>query len=716
MNDFVWFVVSFAFLGLLLLVFVFGLFLVIPAAIAAAILYGVYQHYNGPDAKARQAEAETQALYQLAMDATPLAYDDFINAIEAELNDERLIELARHLYDAEGFVTPDPPPPNASSIEAARYRDTLNKFIAASHKPDRAKRFLSTTLSILKPLDTKVQSGTFKASRSRTPQEIENLILPFYDDHDFYKTLRATLDRNFNEQKSVMPSDYKGTNCPWDYLKDTPLLDLEYIETAANWANPENHTLVLAGSGAGKTTLFKHLIAYLLQRDVCVMVMDSQSQLIEELAHLELSEGELTWITPDHPLALNPFQADAKELADEAFVNNAIGQLEFVIDKLLDAPFTPRQKTLFFHATNLVLSIPNGNINTFFEILNDPYQFAVHIDRLDETSRRFFYEELKSEGKKPSAYDSTKTELRYRLDAFLKNPTLRRIFNTTENTFNPFNEMRDRKLILIDTSHALLADESPTFGRLMIAQTLQACYRRVKEKATHRPVVFFVDEAHEYFDEKLEMMLLQARKANVGLVIATQDLSRASKAGIADTILGSTTTKIISRTVSGDARRIAPMMRTEPQFLMDLQDYVFAFSSGREPALTIKANAYALSNMRQRDDLRELRTQMTERYGPKPKSKPKPKPEPAKDHDVDVDAEQQDQPKYDQHHNRETGSDTHRNMDQDANTDDTRKPTHETGQNAKPETSDNSKKQPGPQLSDPMSRNDDQDIEPSDTL
>ena len=45
-------------------------------------------------------------------------------------------------------------------------------------------------------------------------------------------------------------------------------------------------------------------------------------------------------------------------------------------------------------------------------------------------------------------------------------------------------------------------------------------------------------------------MLLQARKANVGMVIATQDLSRASRAGIADTILGSTTTKIVSRVVT----------------------------------------------------------------------------------------------------------------------------------------------------------------------
>ena len=185
MNDFIGTVAGLAFLGLLLVVMIFGMIFAIPAAIAVAILYGVYQHYNGPDAKARQAETETQALYQLAMKATPLRYIDYVNEVEAELNDDRLVAVAKRLFEAEGFLVPDLPPPNANSIEAARYRDELNKYIAASHTADRAKQFMALTLSILKPLDTQIRGGTFKASRSRTPQEIERLILPFFDDHDF---------------------------------------------------------------------------------------------------------------------------------------------------------------------------------------------------------------------------------------------------------------------------------------------------------------------------------------------------------------------------------------------------------------------------------------------------------------------------------------------------------------------------------------------------
>ncbi|MEO1700930.1 MAG: DUF87 domain-containing protein [Pseudomonadota bacterium] len=603
-------------ISLIIVALVAGIFFAIPAAIAAAILYGVYQKHHGPAAIAARAEAEMQALYQKALNISPFGFERFEEVVDDAIDDEDVRELGHWLYKSEGLLAPDPPPPIPNTIEGGRYRDGLNRYIASSYDSEKAERFVETTLSILQTLDRNDQPGLFEASRQRTPEEIGDLIMAFFVDDDFYRQLRTKLDQNLVQQNGVFPSEYSGTNCAWDYLKDTPLLKFEYASTSANWHNPENHTLVLAGSGAGKTTLFKHLIGHLLNDDVCVIVMDSQSQVIEELAAIDLPDDEIAWITPDHPLALNPFFAKPEDVADETFVNNAVSDLEFVIDKLIDAPMTPRQRTLFFHATNLVLTIPEGTIGTLLAVLSDPLAFSEHISAMDETTQRFFFEEMKGEGKKPSPYESTKTELRYRLDALLRNPTLRRALTAKENTFDVVTEMDERKLILIDTSIARLADQSATFGRFMIAQTLKACYQRVKAKNTDRPVVFFIDEAHEYFDDKLETMLLQARKANVGLVVATQDLARASRAGIADTLIGSTTTKIVSRIVTGDARRLAPPMKTTHEQLLDLPDHTFAFSSGGEEAVSITADPKALDDYEAREDLTALRNLMIKRYGP----------------------------------------------------------------------------------------------------
>ncbi|MEO1749921.1 MAG: DUF87 domain-containing protein, partial [Pseudomonadota bacterium] len=343
-------------ISLIIVALVAGIFFAIPAAIAAAILYGVYQKYHGPAAIAAHAEAEMQALYQKALNISPYGFERFEEMVDDAIDDEDVCELGHWLYKSEGLLAPDPPPPIANTIEGGRYRDGLNKYIASSYDSDKADHFVETTLGILETLDRADQPGLFTASRRRSPEEISDLIMAFFVEDDFYRPLRTTLDQNLVQQNGVFPSEYSGTSCAWDYLKDTPLLKFEYASTSADWHNPENHTLVLAGSGAGKTTLFKHLIAHLLADDVCVIVMDSQSQVIEELAAIDLPDDEIAWITPDQPLALNPFFATREDVADETFVNNAVSDLEFVIDKLIDAPMTPRQRTLFFHATNLVLT------------------------------------------------------------------------------------------------------------------------------------------------------------------------------------------------------------------------------------------------------------------------------------------------------------------------------------------------------------------------
>ena len=85
-------------------------------------------------------------------------------------------------------------------------------------------------------------------------------------------------------------------------------------------------------------------------------------------------------------------------------------------------------------------------------------------------------------GKKGSPYDSTKTELALSPGCAFEKPDLAPHLQHQGKHLPVLSEMLNRKLILIDTSHALLADESATFGRFMIAQALQACYRRVKEK------------------------------------------------------------------------------------------------------------------------------------------------------------------------------------------------------------------------------------------
>lgn len=628
MDEFLGLYASLILVGLIIAAFITGIMFLVPIAIIAVVCILIYSNVS-PNSKKNQDKAQieqTQQLYQQALAISPLTRDEFSDFIEDHTNNQKILHVALELYRMEGFEPPDPPPPIITGIEGGRYRDKLHNFINISQQPQNAERFKSAVLNTLLPFD---QSDTpramFKAHQNLSNDEIDELVKSFFGDHDMFKPLRNILDRNYNEQNAVPPSDYKGKNCAWDYLKDTPLLMMEYRHVNVDWRNREAHTLILGGSGSGKTTLFKQMIAKLLKEDCCVVVMDSQTQFIEELAHIKLGEDELTWISPEHALALNPFDIFDEDLKDESVINNKISLLEFVVEHLIEAPMTPRQKNLFYYCTQLLLTIPGGNVGTFMDILNDPFEFADYIDELDKSAQRFFNQELNSEGgrgKKGSSYNGTREELTYRLEGLIKQPTFRRIFQSEENTFDFYSEMQKRKLILLDTSHALLADDSPTLGRFYTAQALQACFQRVKNKETDRPVIFFIDEAHEYFDEKLEKMLLQARKANIGMVLAIQDFSKASKAGIADTLLGSTSTQIVSKVIVSDARKLAPRMKTTHEFLTNLGEHEFAFYSGQK-TVTVRADEDPLIDYDKRGNLEQLRKDMEFHYGPeKPETPP----------------------------------------------------------------------------------------------
>ncbi len=620
MDDSAGFVGAFVLLALLIAAFTTGIIFLIPAAVVAVVCVLIYSHVS-PNSKRNMEQAviaETHDLYQQAKSLTPISEADFDAFALETFESLQAYNTALKLFELEGFSTPTKPPPIVTGIEGGRYRDELRRYINVAHDSQSVESFKRELVGALKPFDhPENDTGIFSARRYLTKDEIDDLARAFFGEHNHFQTLRNRLDQNFNEQKDVLPRDYRGDNCPWDYLKDTPLMELEYRNITVDWVNRDEHTLILAGSGAGKTTLYKHLIAKLLEEDCCIIVMDSQSQLIEQLAHIELGEDDVTWIAPEHKLALNPFDADPDEIKDEAVLNNAISQLEFVIDYLAEAPMTPRQKTLFYYCSQLVLSIPGANIDTFMEVLDDPFDFAGDIDGLDKTAQKFFFTELrKTDGKKHNAFDSTRTELGYRLQAVLKNPTFRRIYNTEENTFDFYSEMLERRLILLDTSHAHLAQDSPTFGRFLIAQALQACYQRVKKKTNIRRAYFFIDEAHEYFDVRLDTMFKQARKANVCMIIATQNFSKARDAGIADTLLDSTSTQIASKLTPNDARKLAPIMKSDADFLLNLPEHVFGYSSGYTGTVTILADQDPLSHLDMRDNLNQLKKDMEFHYGP----------------------------------------------------------------------------------------------------
>ncbi len=391
-------------------------------------------------------------------------------------------------------------------------------------------------------------------------------------------------------KKSVVPPSEQKNKSARElmelYLGGTPLVNLFAIPVP--FSVPEQvrfeHCHVIGGTGHGKTQLLQKMIYADLAASQydrrSVVVIDSQGDMIQKLSRLELfspyvPEGlgdRFVLIDPGdvtHPVALNLFDQHLDRLKDydpldrERVLNGVVELYETFFDALLGAELTAKQDVVFRYIARLMLTIPGATIHTLMNIMEDGKSFKPYMERLEGSARRFFETEFFS----PS-FAQTKSQILKRLWGVLSTPAFDRMFSQTENKLDLFQALNEGKIILVSTAKDVLKEEgSQLFGRFFIAMLAQAALERSTIREAERtPTFVYVDEAHEYFDERIEAILNQARKYKVSLTLAHQTLDQLSPR-LRAALLSNTSIKCAGGVSAKDARSIADELHTTPEFI-----------------------------------------------------------------------------------------------------------------------------------------------------
>lgn len=338
------------------------------------------------------------------------------------------------------------------------------------------------------------------------------------------------------------------------------------------------HMHIVGGTGAGKTQLLQYLLMadldYALQNDLSLVVFDPDGTLIKTITHTDyfgeyLFRDRAIFIDPsdtEYPVSLNLF--DVPEVSDkrtrEAIQNNTIELFEYFFDALLGSELTGKQSTLFRYLAILLMEIPNGNIHTLRELMEDGVKYKPYMEKLSGSARdffltRFFAPDLKA----------TKTQVLQRLWGVLSNRALDRILSGTRNSVNFDVALQSGKMIFIAGSKDYLGEEgSHIFGRLLVALLGQALLRQASISPESRtPVHIYIDEAEGLVDNTLVRLLAQARKYKAGITIAHQHLDQLSSSARAG-LLTNTSLKLVAGVSVKDATVLAPEMRTTSQFIL----------------------------------------------------------------------------------------------------------------------------------------------------
>ena len=309
------------------------------------------------------------------------------------------------------------------------------------------------------------------------------------------------------------------------------------------------HMHILAGTGHGKTTLLEGMIKRDLDLGVSVVLIDSQEQLIPKLLKVVPSD-RLVYIDPtDWPPAINLFAGGSTDLFEYIF-------------SAFETKLTAKQRTVYRNVAKLCMALPNATIRTMHDILKNGAEPYLEQVELDDVAEEFFRDQYNNR----KLYGDTRVEVSGRLDTLLENQYFARMFSVTENKIDVGKLLDEGKVILVNTAKSVLKGASQIYGRFWIAQVANAVTERTGAK--HRRAYLYIDEVYDYLSESDDRVLTdlftQARKRELGIIVAHQQLSQLPT-NIEAAIHTNTAVKAVGGLSAKDSATMAKEMRTIPE-------------------------------------------------------------------------------------------------------------------------------------------------------
>jgi hypothetical protein len=144
-----------------------------------------------------------------------------------------------------------------------------------------------------------------------------------------------------------------------------------------------------------------------------------------------------------------------------------------------------------------------------------------------------------------------------KINAFLSDPRIRQMFASPKSSFNLREAMDQKKVLLIKLDKGKLKDAADLLGSLLMAKIQMAAFSRSNIPREKRvPFYLYIDEFQNFASESFEVILSEARKYGLSLIMAHQTLSQISEE-LRSLILGNTGLQVFFRVNRKDASLLA---------------------------------------------------------------------------------------------------------------------------------------------------------------
>lgn len=287
------------------------------------------------------------------------------------------------------------------------------------------------------------------------------------------------------------------------------------------------HMYIIGKTGTGKSEFLKEMILQDIAAGRGVCAIDPHGEFVEDILQLMPPEraDDVIYFNPSdlaRPMGLNMMEADTEEQR-HFVVSSIIGLMYKLYDPHRTGIIGPR----FEHAIrNAMLTIMYKKGSTFIElvrILTD----AKFVDEMlpyvkDPVVRRYWTDQV------AQTSDFHKSEvldyIASKFGRFVTNKTMRNMIGQPTSSFNFRQAMDEQKIILCNLSKGILGEEDAKFlGLILVPKVLTAAMSRQDMAiADRKDFYLYVDEFQNYATEDFAVILSEARKYRLNLIVANQ--------------------------------------------------------------------------------------------------------------------------------------------------------------------------------------------------
>ncbi|MDP4010067.1 MAG: DUF87 domain-containing protein [Candidatus Shapirobacteria bacterium] len=292
----------------------------------------------------------------------------------------------------------------------------------------------------------------------------------------------------------------------------------------------QRHFYIVGQTGVGKSWLLADMALQDIKagRGVCFIdPHDTYESILERIPPERVDD--VIYFDPsvtDRPMGFNVMECEREDQKD--FVTSSIINLMY---KLYDPYKTGIVGPRFEHAIrNIMLTVMMEPGATFIEIvrcLTDPSYVQALLPKLtDPMVKRYWTDQI------AQTSDFHKSEvLDYivsKFGRFITNTMMRNIIGQSQSSFNFRQAMDEGKILIINLAKGTIGEENSAFlGLVLIPKILIAAMsRQDMPEEKRRDFYLYVDEFQNFATQDFAVILSEARKYHLNLIVANQFISQ----------------------------------------------------------------------------------------------------------------------------------------------------------------------------------------------